>query len=119
MPANPVFSDAAQQRKLDRTAYHGTVVWSWQQAMLAAGLQRQLARSDLPAATSALLRAARDRLWNAIDNTREFRSSELWSWRFANGRYEAAPFGQSSGDADESNAAQLWSTVYLAIPSPQ
>jgi hypothetical protein len=117
--ANPVFADAAQQRKLDRTAYHGTVVWSWQQAMLAAGLQRQLARTDLPAATSALLRAARDRLWDAIDNTRELRSSELWSWRFANGRYEAAPFGQSSGDADESNAAQLWSTVYLAIPRPR
>jgi hypothetical protein len=28
------------------------------------------------------------------------------------------PFGQRSGDADESNAAQLWSTLYLAIASP-
>ena len=35
--------------------------------------------------------------------------------RYVDGRYQAAPFGQNSGDADESNAAQLWSTVYLAI----
>ena len=42
----------------------------------------------------------------------------LWSWRYVDGRYQAAPFGQNNGDADESNAAQLWSTVYLAIPPP-
>jgi cytochrome b involved in lipid metabolism len=29
-----------------------------------------------------------------------------------------APFGQNRGDADESNAAQLWSTVYLAVRRP-
>jgi hypothetical protein len=52
-----------------------------------------------------------------IENTRELRASELWSWRYVDGRYEPAPFGQNSGDADESNAAQLWSTVYLAIPA--
>src|SRR5690606_7015366 len=27
--ANPAFADATIRRKLDRTAYHGTVVWSW------------------------------------------------------------------------------------------
>jgi hypothetical protein len=64
------------------------------------------------------LRAARQRLWSVIENTRELRASELWSWRYVDGRYQAAPFGQNSGDADESNAAQLWSTVYLAIPPP-
>ena len=52
-----------------------------------------------------------------ITKTRELRSSELWSWRYTDdGRYEPVPFGQSGGDVDESNAAQLWSTVYLAIP---
>lgn len=116
--ANPVFVDAARQRKFDRTAYHGTVIWSWQQALLAAGLERQIARRDLPATTTRRLREARQQLWSAIDNTREMRASELWSWRFVDGEYQAAPFGQSSGDADESNAAQLWSTVYLAIPPP-
>jgi len=116
--ANPVFANEQIQRTFNRNAYHGTVVWSWQQAMLAAGLDRQLARNDLPVPTQKLLRSARQRLWKAIENTQSMRSSELWSWRFVNGRYDPVPFGQSGGDADESNAAQLWSTVYLAIPTP-
>ncbi len=33
--------------RLTRNAYHGTVIWSWQQAVLAAGLQRQLAASQI------------------------------------------------------------------------
>jgi hypothetical protein len=115
--ANPVFADATRRRQLGRTAYHGTVTWSWQQALLAAGLERQIARSDLPAATTQRLRSAHERLWSVIQKTRELRASELWSWRFADGRYQMTPFGQNVGDADESNAAQLWSTVYLAIPT--
>ena len=116
--ANPVFADADIQRRLGRNAYHGTVVWSWQQALLAAGLQRQLQRKDLPAATLARLRSAQRQLWAAIGNTQGMRTSELWSWTYADGHYQPAPFGQSSGDADESNAAQLWSTVFLALPPP-
>ena len=116
--ANPVFADATRQRQLGSTAYHGTVTWSWQQALLAAGLDRQAARRDLPAATAKRLRAARQQLWAVIENTRELRASELWSWRYVDGRYQAAPFGQNTGDADESNAAQLWSTVYLAVRPP-
>ncbi|HJY36453.1 MAG TPA: hypothetical protein VJ299_03255 [Steroidobacteraceae bacterium] len=116
--ANPVFADEARQRQLGRTAYHGTVTWSWQQALLTAGLERQVARRDLPVETNKKLREARQRLWSVIANTRELRASELWSWRYVDGRYQTAPFGQNSGDADESNAAQLWSTVYLAIPPP-
>lgn len=117
--ANPAFVDRDTQRKFDTTAYHGTVVWSWQQALLAAGLDRQIARKDLPKATKARLEDARKRLWSVIDGTRELRASELWTWRFVDGRYQPAPFGQSSGDADESNAAQLWSTVYLAVKPPR
>ena len=116
--ANPAYADADIAKTFGRTAYHGTVVWSWQQALLAAGLARQLQRDDLPAATRARLRDAQRRLWHAIDATQAMRTSELWSWSYADGRYTMAPFGQSSGDADESNAAQLWSTVYLAIPPP-
>lgn len=114
--ANPAYADAAVAAKFGRTAYHGTVVWSWQQALLAAGLARQLQRDDLPEATRARLRDAQRRLWHAIDATQALRTSELWSWSYADGKYRMEPFGQSSGDADESNAAQLWSTVYLAIP---
>jgi hypothetical protein len=72
----------------------------------------------LPVETNRKLREAQQRLWAVIANTRELRASELWSWRYVDGRYQVAPFGQNSGDADESNAAQLWSTVYLAIPPP-
>ena len=116
--ANPVFADPAWQKKFGRNAYHGTVIWSWQQALAAAGLARQLERTDLPAVTCRRLQAAQSALWHAIDATRAFQSSELWSWNYANGAYHVVPFGAGATDADESNAAQLWSTVYLALNHP-
>ena len=116
--ANPVFADTAIQARFTRTAYHGTVIWSWQQALLAAGLKRQLARPDLPPAVRDHLKAARATLWHAINTTKALRSSELWTWRPENGRIVPAPFGANAADADESNAAQLWSTVYLAVTPP-
>ncbi|MFT4197141.1 MAG: hypothetical protein QM601_04415 [Pseudoxanthomonas sp.] len=119
MSADPAYADAPVQALFDRNAYHGTGVWSWQQALMAAGLQRQLARSDLPAPVRTRLQDAQARLWKAIKASRELRTSELWSWRYANGRYTAVPFGQGKADVDESNAAQLWSTVFLAIPEPE
>jgi hypothetical protein len=117
--ANPVFCTAALQSQLDRNAYHGTVVWSWQQALFAAGLARQLERHDLPSAVRADLVRAQRTLWTAIEATRSMQNAELWSWSFAAGRYQLRPFGSSAADADESNAAQLWSTVYLAVRPPQ
>jgi hypothetical protein len=116
--ANPVYAAPEIKTHLTRSAYHGTVVWSWQQAVLAAGLQRQLAQSDVTPASRALLQRAEKQLWIAIRAAHSMRNSELWSWNFANGHYAIAPFGASASDADESNAAQLWSTVYLAIPAP-
>ena len=116
--ANPAFAGAATQARLDKRSYHGTVVWSWQQAVLAAGLERQLRRRDLPAPLAAKLATSQQRLWDAIAATRDVRSSELWSWSHADGRYRVAPFGASDADEDESNAAQLWSTVFLALNPP-
>lgn len=116
--ANPALAGEDLQRQFDRNAYHGTVVWSWQQALFAAGLARQLRRTDLPAPVRARLRIAQRRLWAVVDATHDWRTSELWTWSCADGRYMPAAFGQNGGDADESNAAQLWSTVYLAIPRP-
>jgi len=46
------------------------------------------------------------------------RNSELWSWTCQDGQFRIAPFGASGADVDESNAAQLWSTVYLAVRPP-
>ncbi|MBV8973209.1 MAG: hypothetical protein JO290_13060, partial [Sphingomonadaceae bacterium] len=116
--ADPVVAAPVLQARFSRNAYHGTVVWSWQQALFAAGLARQLARTDLPPPVRAHLTAAQAALWRRIEATRAFGNSELWSWAFADGRYSVAPFGASGADADESNAAQLWSTVYLAVRPP-
>jgi len=116
--ANPVYATPAIQARLNRSAYHGTVVWSWQQAVFAAGLQRQLQRDDLSPPLKAHLRSAQTQLWGAINAAHSMRNSELWSWSFADGHFAIAPFGANAADADESNAAQLWSTVYLAIPPP-
>jgi hypothetical protein len=117
--ANPVFAAPALQGQFSNAAYHGAVVWSWQQALMAAGLDRQLARSDLSADFRARLRDAQTRLWSAIREAAELRSSELWSWSFANGCYRPEPFGARRTDVDESNAAQLWSTVFLALDARQ
>ncbi|HET8699522.1 MAG TPA: hypothetical protein VFO94_18705, partial [Gammaproteobacteria bacterium] len=116
--ANPAFAGSDVQARFSSAEYHGAVVWSWQQALMAAGLERQLARSDLPAALRARLREARARLWAAIEATAALRSSELWSWSFADGCYRAEPFGARRADVDELNAAQLWSTVFLALSPP-
>ncbi|KAF8969785.1 hypothetical protein BDZ97DRAFT_1914921 [Flammula alnicola] len=41
--ANPAYdSNRTNVQVLDRTAYHGTVVWSFQQALMAGGIARQL-----------------------------------------------------------------------------
>lgn len=113
--ANPAFAAPETQARFGNDAYHGTVVWSWQQAVLAAGLSRQLARTDLPANVRTRLESARSELWSAINATSALRTSELWTWSFSNGSYHAEPFGQHNTHADESNAAQLWSTVFLSF----
>jgi hypothetical protein len=116
--ANPVYARAAIQAQFTRNAYHGTVIWSWQQAVLAAGLQRQLRRPDLSSSLKKILLDAQTQLWGAIRSAQTMRNSELWSWTFVGGHFLIEPFGSSAADADESNAVQLWSTVYLAIPDP-
>lgn len=116
--ANPAYAPAEMWRHFTNGHYHGAVVWSWQQALLAAGLERQLRRTDLPVATRRILSDAQTRLWRVISSTKQTRNAELWSWSYAQGGYRVEPFGQRSGDRTESNAAQLWSTVYLAITPP-
>ena len=113
--ANPVLATPDLQKEFGRNAYHGTVVWSWQQALLAAGIARQLQRTDLPENSRTLLTLARAAVWAAIDRSKELRTSELWSWVFDQDHYRIEPFGSGGADVDESNAAQLWSTVYLGI----
>ncbi|WP_437280974.1 hypothetical protein WME90_10570 [Sorangium sp. So ce375] len=114
--ANPAFApDPAMRRDFTSAHYHGTVTWSWQQAMLAAGVDRQLGRGDLPPRARGALERARRALWEVIEATREASTRELWSWAFEGGCYKLVPFGAERAHHDESNAVQLWSTVYLAV----
>ena len=114
--ANPAFAAESLEPAFDRNRYHGAVIWSWQQALLAAGIDRQLARPDLTAPDRRLLEAARTRLGTAIGAAQELRGSELWSWSEDAGAWRAVPFGAQQGHETESNAAQLWSAVHLALP---
>jgi hypothetical protein len=62
------------------------------------------------------LRTAQRTLWRAIDATASMQNSELWSWQYDPNGYRAIPFGAAGSDVTEADAAQLWSTAYLAIP---
>ena len=73
---------AELRREFTRFAYHGTVVWSWQQALMAAGLERQLApRPICPCVRARSCSSARTRLCGlGRSRERAMRTSELWSW---------------------------------------
>lgn len=114
--ANAVYAPDPVKQIFTRKDYHGTVVWSWQQAMLASGFRRQLARTDLPARTRSALRAAEQALWQGILAMQERSSAELWGWEPKDGK--ASLTGWDSAEGDEACAAQLWSTVYLAVKPP-
>jgi hypothetical protein len=95
------------------------VVWSWQQALLATGLRRQLERADLAPTTRRALAELECKLWGVIDQTQSLRSLELWSWHPAvTGAPEWRPFGSSGADTDEADAIQLWNGAYLALQRP-
>jgi hypothetical protein len=111
--ANPAYAPDALEPRFGRNRYHGTVVWSWQQALLAAALERQLERRDLTQSARAALERARVLLKSAVAAGNSRRGGELWSWSEADGVYRIESFGQRPEDETESNAAQLWSTVYL------
>src|SRR3569833_1316670 len=111
--ANPAFAPVTVQEMFTTRAYHGTVIWSWQQAMMAEGLDRQLRRHDLPESLVMRLKEAQRRLWRVIAAGRAVRNSELWTWRYEDGQYHVAPFGGSDADVDESNAVFFWCSVFL------
>jgi hypothetical protein len=113
--ANPVYAGPSVQALFTHTAYHGTVVWSWQQAVLEAGLERQLMRNDLTPAVRTCLAQARAKLDEIIRATARYGTAELWSWSFTGGRFRVEPFEERGREVEEADAAQLWSTVFLAF----
>ncbi len=116
LAANPAFAGADEQALVTRNHYHGTVVWSWQQAMMIAGIDTQLRRDDLDETVREELQIARHDIWQGITASKAFLNSELWSFAVRGDEFVIAPFGQSEGHLTESNAVQLWSTVFLALP---
>jgi hypothetical protein len=129
--ANPACSsDPKLWAKLGKDGYHGTVYWSWQSAMLEMGLMRQYERLQTApdAASQALcarVRGAVEKLAVARRALGPLAESELSTWqvvRETDGdtgqtelRMRPQAFGETDSSETESNALQLWSTVYPGL----
>lgn len=137
--ANPALSGSdILTENFTNAAYHGTVVWSFQLAMMAKGLERQLARCNstkyvAPNTTQVPqwcddetvepnVRRAYNALWDSIEANSAQLQSEVWSWTYNNDTdtYTTTPLGAlppppgvSSGT--ESNVRQLWSLTFLSV----
>ncbi|KAL7279357.1 hypothetical protein ACG7TL_007198 [Trametes sanguinea] len=142
--ANPAYdSNATMIDVLNRAAYHGTVIWSFQQGLMAAGLARQLALCPSNNSTDASnvdtyptparppswcadapfvqsLRAAQSRLWTAIRGAQSEIYTEVWSYAFDNatGTFGVADLASLSPTGTESDAIQLWSYGFLGLLDP-
>ncbi|KAH8170089.1 carbohydrate binding domain-containing protein [Sarocladium implicatum] len=126
--ANPAYGDNdVYSANFSNSAYHGTVVWSWQLAMMAAGLERQLGRCDGDSAPdfcsdkdihSKVIKAY-NHLWDIIEANSSQLSSEVWSWKYEDGKFKAVPLGElpppPGQSPTESNIRQLWSLTFLAV----
>ncbi|TFA97849.1 hypothetical protein CCMA1212_010377 [Trichoderma ghanense] len=143
--ANPALSNnEVLIANFTNSAYHGTVVWSWQLALMAKGLERQLERcrgvnaTDIPLSVTnataipqfcsnkgvlGALKNAYTKLWDIIDDNTEQLESEVWSWTYNNGSaqgFEFSPLGvlpppPGVGGGTESDVRQLWSLTFLAV----
>lgn len=138
--ANPALSDSEVLiANFTNSAYHGTVIWSWQLALMAEGLHRQLAlcnasESFVPAycgdeSVYNATRNAYNALWDNIEQNEAQLQSEVWSWTYdssagSNGTsrdgYTTVPLGAlppppGVSGGTESNVRQLWSLTFLAV----
>jgi hypothetical protein len=127
--ANPALSaEPVLVQNFTNAAYHGTVVWSWQLAMMARGLELQLDRcnaspkpdfcTDKPVYTNVL--KAYNTLWDDIEKNSAELSTEVWSWVYKNNDFHVTPLGvlpspPGVGAQTESDIRQLWSLTFLAV----
>ena len=112
--ANAALAPEALAEKFGKDRYHGAVIWSWQQALMIAGIKKQMTRGDISDPVKSRLIDALGILEDAVNAGRAHQSAELWTWSVENGAIKRSPFGDSAVDETESNAAQLWSTTHLA-----
>ena len=126
--ANPAYGQkSVYAANWTNNAYHGTVVWGWPMAMLAAGLERQLERcsdssppefcSDSSVHDNVV--AAYNHLWDVIDANKAHLSSEVWSWQYTAGSFDFIELGALPPPAGvnptESDIRQLWSLTFLSV----
>ncbi|KAM0425387.1 hypothetical protein ACHAPT_009444 [Fusarium lateritium] len=124
--ANPALSgDDDLIGTFTNSAYHGTVIWGWQLALMAKGLERQLLRCPGSYGKGApsfcqdkevcgALKSAYNHLWDIIEDNSGQLQSEVWSWTFSDEGYKFSPLGALTSGT-ESNIRQLWSFSFLAV----
>lgn len=127
--ANPAFSDnEIVWANFSNAAYHGSVVWSWQQVMMVRALEKQLDRcygDEPPDFCSDRIvyrnvKNAYNALWDVIMANKQHMSDEVWSWIFKGGQFHFSALGAlppppGVGGIAESDIVQLWSLTYLAV----
>ncbi|KAK7472324.1 hypothetical protein VKT23_000443 [Stygiomarasmius scandens] len=138
--ANPAYdSNTTNIGILDRRAYHGTVIWSFQQGLMAGGLARQLnlcgmnssivlevdinpVSPSIPSwcADEEFLQALSDtekKLWTSIEGASENLFTEVWTYSFDNSTnmFSVADLASLSPSGTESDAIQLWSYGFLGL----
>lgn len=144
--ANPAYSgDDVVIANFTNAAYHGTVIWSWQLALMAKGFERQLERCTKSNSSSTstgesvkppgfckdqsvytALTRAYNHLWDVIEANSERLQSEVWSWTYSktgnssDGEYKFSPLGvlpppPGVSGGTESDIRQLWSLSFLAV----
>lgn len=120
--ANPAFGDdPVYAQNFTTGAYHGTVIWSWQLAMMAKGLELQLGRCEVTSnfsvsagsvkrahGSEAVLptpdfctddsvyenvRGAYNTLWDSIEKNEDQLSAEVWSWVYRDDSFKVTPLG--------------------------
>ncbi|KAF2403554.1 glycogen debranching enzyme [Trichodelitschia bisporula] len=126
--ANPAYGeDLMSAENWTTNAYHGTVVWSWQLAMMAAGLERQLVRCDDASAPNfcydqtlhGKVKTAYNHVWDLIQANHAQLSSEVWSWVWRDGAFTVEALGNlppaPGASPTESDVRQLWSLTFIAV----
>ncbi|KAF8870883.1 hypothetical protein BD779DRAFT_1578468 [Infundibulicybe gibba] len=120
--ANPAYdANRTNVHLLDRTAYHGTVVWSFQQGLMAGGIARQLGFcSPNNKVFVQNLRDAQGKLWASINGAKDHIFSEVWSYSFnrTTNQFDIADLAGLSPTGTESDAIQLWSYGFLGLLDP-
>ncbi|KAL6242100.1 hypothetical protein RBB50_011012 [Rhinocladiella similis] len=136
--ANPALSGSdVLIANFTNAAYHGTVVWSFQLAMMAKGLERQLGRCNGSSSSSSSSSSsasslpvpswckdqsvygnvgrAYNLLWNSVEANEAQLQGEVWSWTYSNSTgFVTTPLGVLSSGT-ESDIRQLWSLTFLAV----